>query len=292
MGDDAVITGATKILGVIGYPIEHSLSPVMHNAVLQQLGANYTYVPLLVPPVDLAGVLASLKSIDCRGFNVTIPHKQTVMAHLAEISDVARSIGAVNTVWPTEQGWAGTNTDILGFLSPLYSLPRPETVVILGGGGAARAVIAGCLQLGCTDIWVVGRDLGKLAALRTSWPQVKLQEWSKLNDLLPLADLVVNCTPIGMYPQLETSPLSMQQIDLLRVGAIVYDLIYTPRPTKLLQMAEAGGCQSIDGLDMLVGQGAAALELWLGQLEPMAFSASGAIELMRASLIEVLDKKD
>jgi shikimate dehydrogenase len=284
VGDDVVITGTTKILGVMGYPIEHSMSPVMHNAALRQLGADYVYVPLAVPPADLAGVLASLRAIDCRGLNVTIPHKQTVMAHLSEISEVARSIGAVNTVWPTEQGWAGTNTDILGWLSPLRSLPRPETVVILGGGGAARAVIAGCVQLGCEDIWVVGRDLAKLAALQTSWPQVKLQEWSQLDHLLSLADMVVNCTPIGMFPRIDASPLSVQQIELLRVGAIVYDLIYTPRPTKLLQMAEAGGCQSIDGVDMLVGQGAAALELWLGQPVP--------IELMRASLIEVLDKKD
>jgi shikimate dehydrogenase len=279
-----VITGTTKILGVMGYPIAHSLSPVMHNAALRQLGADYVYVPLAVPPADLAGVLASLRAIDCRGFNVTIPHKQTVMAHLSEISEVARSIGAVNTVWPTEQGWAGTNTDIVGWLSPLRSLPQPETVVVLGGGGAARAVIAGCVQLGCQDIWVVGRDLGKLAALHTSWPHLKLQGWSQLDNLLPLADLVVNCTPIGMFPQVDTSPLSVQQIELLRVGAIVYDLIYTPRPTKLLQMAAAGGCQSIDGVDMLVGQGAAALELWLGQSVP--------VELMRASLIDVLAKRD
>jgi shikimate dehydrogenase len=284
VGDDVVITGTTKILGVLGYPIEHSMSPVMHNAALRQLGADYVYVPLAVAPADLAGVLASLKAIDCRGFNVTIPHKQTVMPHLSEISAVARSIGAVNTVWPTEQGWAGTNTDILGWLSPLHSLPRPETVVILGGGGAARAVIAGCMQLGCPDIWVVGRNLGKLAALQASWPLLKLQEWSQLDNLLSLADLVVNCTPIGMFPQVAASPLSEQQINLLRVGAIVYDLIYTPRPTKLLQMAEAGGCQSIDGVDMLVGQGAAALESWLGQPVP--------VELMRASLIEVLEQKD
>jgi shikimate dehydrogenase len=284
VGGNAVITGTTKILGVMGYPIEHSMSPVMHNAALQQMGADYVYVPLAVPPADLAGTLASLRAIDCRGFNITIPHKQTVMAHLSDVSEVARSIGAVNTVWPTEQGWAGTNTDILGFLAPLHSLPRPETVVILGGGGAARAVIAGCVQLGCQNIWVVGRDLSKLAALQMSWPHLKLQEWSKVNDLLPLADLVVNCTPIGMFPGVDASPLSVSQIELLRVGAIVYDLIYTPRPTKLLQMADAGGCQSIDGVDMLVGQGAAALELWLKQPVP--------VELMRASLIEVLDKKD
>jgi shikimate dehydrogenase len=279
-----VITGTTKILGVVGYPIEHSMSPVMHNAALRQLGADYVYVPLAVSPADLAGVLASLRAVGCRGFNVTIPHKQAVMAHLSEISAVARSIGAVNTVWPTEQGWAGTNTDILGWLSPLRSLPPPKTAVILGGGGAARAVIAGCMQLSCEDIWVVGRDLGKLAALRTSWPHLKLQEWSQLDNLLPLADLVVNCTPIGMFPQVDASPLSAKQIELLRAGSIVYDLIYTPRPTKLLQMAKANGCQSIDGIDMLVGQGSAALKLWLGQPVP--------VELMRASLIEVLDKKD
>jgi shikimate dehydrogenase len=279
-----VITGTTKLLGVMGYPIEHSLSPVIQNAALQHLGANYVYVPFAVPPAELAVVIQGLRAIDCRGFNVTIPHKQAVMPHLHEISDVARSIGAVNTVWATDQGWAGTNTDIIGFLAPLRSLPQPKRVVILGGGGAARAVVAGCVEVGCQEIWVVGRDLGKLAALQASWPQIQLQEWSQLSGLLSLADLVVNCTPIGMFPQVSTSPLSMEQIELLRSGAIVYDLIYTPRPTWLLQMAEQHGCLSIDGVDMLVGQGAAALELWLGQTAP--------VELMRGSLIEALAKKD
>jgi shikimate dehydrogenase len=268
----------------MGYPIEHSLSPVIQNAALQHLGADYVYVPFPVPPSELAVVLQGLRAIDCRGFNVTIPHKQAVMPHLHEISDVARSIGAVNTVRATERGWAGTNTDIIGFLAPLRSLPQPNRVVILGGGGAARAVVASCVELGCQEIWVVGRDLVKLAALQTSWPQIHLQEWSQLGGLLPLADLVVNCTPIGMFPQVNTSPLSLEQIELLRSGAIVYDLIYTPRPTWLLQMAKQHGCLSIDGVDMLVGQGAAALELWLGQAAP--------VELMRVSLIEALAKKD
>jgi shikimate dehydrogenase len=284
LGDDVVITGATKILGVMGHPIAHSLSPVMHNAALRYLGADYVYIPLAVPPHDLAGVLDSLRAIDCGGFNVTIPHKQAVMAHLSEISAVARSIGAVNTVWPTAQGWAGTNTDILGFLAPLRSLSPPNVVVILGGGGAARAVVAGCVELGCAEIWVVGRDLAKLETFQTSWPQVKLQQWSQLADLLPQADFVVNSTPIGMFPQVDASPLSISQIELLRPGSIVYDLIYTPRPTKLLQMATANGCQSIDGLDMLVGQGAAALELWLGQPVP--------VDVMRAALLEVLQQKN
>ncbi len=279
-----MITGTTKLLGVMGYPIEHSLSPVIQNAALQHLAADYAYVPFSVPPPELTIVMQGLRAIDCRGFNVTIPHKQTVMEYLTEISDVAKSIGAVNTVWATEQGWAGTNTDIIGFLAPLRSLPQPTKVVILGGGGAARAVIAGCLELGCQEIWVVGRDLIKLAALRASWPQIQLQEWSKLDELLLLADLVVNCTPIGMFPQVNTSPLSMEQMESLRPSTIVYDLIYTPRPTWLLQMAEQRGCVSIDGVDMLVGQGAAALELWLGQAAP--------VELMRVSLIEALAKKN
>jgi shikimate dehydrogenase len=279
-----VITGATKLLGVMGYPIEHSLSPVIQNAALQHLAVDYVYVPFAVPPVELAAVMQGLRAIDCRGFNVTIPHKQAVMEYLTEISDVARSIGAVNTVWATERGWAGTNTDMIGFLTPLRSLPQPKRVVILGGGGAARAVVAGCVELGCQEIWVVGRDLGKLAALATSWPQIRLQEWSQLDGLLAQANLVVNCTPIGMFPQVNTSPLSVEQIELLRPGTIVYDLIYTPRPTWLLQMAEQHGCLSIDGVDMLVGQGAAALELWLGQAVP--------VELMRVSLLAALAKKD
>jgi shikimate dehydrogenase len=280
--DALKITGTTKLLGVMGHPIEHSLSPVMHNAALRHLGLDYVYVPLAVAPTDLPQSLAGLQAIGCQGFNVTIPHKQAVMLHLSEVSPIAQAIGAVNTVWRVPTGWAGTNTDILGFLAPLKSLSKPQKAVILGYGGAARAVVAGCQELGCTEIWIVGRDADKLTKFQASWPGVNLQiqNWSELSKLLPTADLVVNCTPIGMYPEIDNCPLTPAEIKLLPKGAIVYDLIYTPRPTRLLQLAQENGCGAIDGLEMLVCQGAAGLEIWTGGEVP--------IDVMRQALLDHL----
>jgi shikimate dehydrogenase len=280
--DALKITGTTKLLGVMGHPIEHSLSPVMHNAALRHLGLDYVYVPLAVAPTDLPQSLAGLQAIGCQGFNVTIPHKQAVMLHLSEVSPIAQAIGAVNTLWRVPSGWAGTNTDILGFLAPLKSLPKPQKAVILGYGGAARAIVAGCQELGCTEIWIVGRDTDKLTKFQASWPGVNLQiqNWSELFKLLPTADLVVNCTPIGMYPEINNCPLTPAEIKLLPKGAIVYDLIYTPRPTRLLQLAQENGCGAIDGLEMLVCQGAAGLEIWTGGEVP--------IDVMRQALLDHL----
>jgi shikimate dehydrogenase len=280
--DALKITGTTKLLGVMGHPIEHSLSPVMHNAALRHLGLDYVYVPLAVAPTDLPQALAGLQAISCQGFNVTIPHKQAVMAYLSEVSSIAKAIGAVNTVWRVPSGWAGTNTDILGFLAPLKSLPKPQKAVILGYGGAARAIVAGCQELGCTEIWIVGRDADKLTKFQASWPSVNLQiqNWSELATLLPTADLVVNCTPIGMYPHVDNCPLTPAESKLLPTGAIVYDLIYTPRPTMLLQLARDHGSGVIDGLEMLVHQGAAGLEIWTGVEAP--------IDIMRQALLDHL----
>ena len=165
-----VITGTTKLLGVIGYPVEHSLSPIMHNAALTSLSRNvgqrldYIYVALSVGPADLATALAGFAAIGLRGFNVTIPHKQAILPLLDQVSAIAQAVGAVNTVWRTEQGWSGTNTDVQGFLAPLEGQRdwQQTTALVLGSGGAARAVIAGCAQLGCKAIRVVGRDLQKL----------------------------------------------------------------------------------------------------------------------------------
>lgn len=279
-----MITGTTKLLGVIGHPIAHSLSPVMHNAALAQLGLDYVYLPLPVLPDRLREAIGGFAAIDLQGFSVTIPHKQNIMPLLQEISPTAKAIGAVNTVVRTNSGWFGTNTDAIGFLAPLRELNRSwQRAVILGNGGAARAVVAGCQELGCTEIHVVGRDRAKLETFRTSWTgdlPLTVHSWSDLAALLPSADLLVNTTPIGMHPDTDRSPL--EALDRLSATAIVYDLIYTPRPTKLLQQAQARGLRAIDGLEMLVQQGAAALELWLKQPVP--------VEVMRQALEAALTK--
>ncbi|NJP11235.1 MAG: shikimate dehydrogenase [Leptolyngbyaceae cyanobacterium RU_5_1] len=280
-----MITGKTKLLGVIGHPIEHSLSPLMHNAALTDLGLDYVYLPLPVEPKNLAKAVAGFAVIGVQGFNITIPHKQAIIPLLSTVSTIAEAVGAVNTVWWTEQGWSGTNTDVAGFLAPLNELERDWSqteTIILGSGGAARAVVAGCTQLGCAGVRVVGRDREKLQQFQQRWNNstlpVHLQThgWDELPPLLPKAGLVVNTTPIGMHPQVEQSPLAPELMDCLQPGAIAYDLIYTPNPTRFLQQASERGMVTIDGLEMLVQQGAAALEIWLQQPVP--------VDVMRRSL--------
>lgn len=283
------ITATTKLLGVIGYPIAHSLSPIMHNAAIAHLKADYVYLPFPVQPENLEQAIAGFAAIEIQGFNVTIPHKQAVMPFLSEISEIAQAVGAVNTVYRTEQGWSGTNTDVAGFLAPLQSQHQQwnqTTAVVLGNGGAARAVVAGCAQLGCAQVQVVGRDRHKLEAFHRSWVNslsvpLSVHLWEDLSHLLPQANLLVNTTPIGMHAHSDASPLTLDELKRLQAGAIAYDLIYTPRPTKFLQLAEKQGAIALDGLEMLIQQGAAALQIWLGQPAP--------VEVMRRSVEEVMN---
>lgn len=269
-----MITGKTKLLGVIGYPVEHSLSPKMHNAAIAQLGLDYIYLPFPIRPEDLEVAVPGLAAIGVAGFNVTIPHKQAILPLLAQVDPIARAVGAVNTVTLKNNQWVGTNTDVEGFVCPLRKYDRnwgESVVVVLGNGGAARAVVAGCTQLGCKEIHVVGRNGTKLQIFAQSWIDsplgVKLQvhEWNSLPELISSANLLVNTTPMGMYPKVEESPLSVEEISKLPKNAIAYDLIYTPNPTKFLQIAQNQGATTIDGLEMLVQQGAIALKTWLPQ---------------------------
>jgi shikimate dehydrogenase len=242
------------------------------------MGLDCTYVPLPVKAERLKQALAGFEAIGLVGFNVTIPHKQTIMSLLSQVSPMARVVGAVNTVWWNGQGWSGTNTDIAGFLGPLNQLDHRWSemeVVVLGNGGAARAVVMGCFQLDFAAIHVVGRDTKNLKVFHKSWDKhplaLRLQThtWDTLPKLLPAAGLVVNTTPVGMFPNTRQSPLDPAQVNKIRVGSIVYDLIYTPTPTCFLQIAQQHGLLAIDGLEMLVQQGAAALEVWTQRQAPV-----------------------
>jgi shikimate dehydrogenase len=290
------IQGATQLLGVIGDPIEHSLSPVMHNAALAAIAHQqalpfqpYVYVPLLIATDQLETAIAGLWAMQWRGFNVTIPHKQRIISHLQEISPLAQAVGAVNTVWRTEAGWAGTNTDVHGFITPLKQELEQDSwdwsqrsALILGCGGAARAVIAGCVQLNLGQIHVVGRDRQALEALRSTMADgplaiaLHLHGWDEVAQLLPQVSLVVNTTPIGMFPRLNESPLDAAAIATLPPAAVVYDLIYTPRPTQLLKLAAEQSYRTLDGLPMLIHQGAKALEQWIGDPPPLEIMTRAA----------------
>ncbi len=288
-----MIKGTTKLLGVIGHPIAHSLSPAMHNSAISHLGVDFVYLPFPVKPEDLKAALAGFGAIDLRGFSITIPHKQAILPLLAEVSPIARSIGAVNTVYRTDKGWCGTNTDVEGFLAPLQTTayqPKgafdwsQKVAVILGNGGAARAVVAGCAQLGFAEIHVVGRSAPNLAEFQQSWvnspmpvQNLQVHSWDNLSMLISQADLLVNTTPVGMHPHGEKSPVAAAALDRISAGAIVYDLIYTPNPTQFLKDAQLRGAIPIDGLEMLVQQGAAALKIWLDR-------ESVPVDVMRQAL--------
>lgn len=269
------ITAHTALVGVLGDPVRHSLSPVMHNAALAELGLDWVYLALPTPAHQLEIVAGGLAAIGCRGLNVTIPHKQAVARLCRQLTPLAEQVGAVNTLVPLEGGgWLGTNTDVEGFLAPLRDHGWQGTrAVVLGCGGSARAVVAGLVELGCGEILLAGRRPEALSALVTdcrSWaPQLRAIAWADLDSQLDSSALVVNCTPVGMHSgtdpgAAEQCPLSAAQLDLLPATATVYDLIYVPRPTALLTGADARGCRAIDGLEMLVQQGAAALRLWSG----------------------------
>jgi shikimate dehydrogenase len=286
----SLITGKTKLLGIIGDPVEHSLSPVMHNAAIAQLGLDYVYVPFPVQKQDLKTVLAGFEAIGLNGFSVTIPHKQAIMPLLSQISRQAQAIGAVNTVWKTSRGWCGTNTDVLGFIAPLQNFDRDWSQikpVILGNGGAARAVVVGLAELSCPEIAVVGRDRHKLDQFLQSWQNTQLKAslkvftWEHLSDLISSTELLINTTPIGMHPHVDESPIAVDLISQLTPGAIAYDLIYTPNPTKFLIQAKEQGAIEIDGLEMLLQQGVAALKIWL-QREDVP------VEVMRQALNQSL----
>ncbi len=287
-----MISGKTRLLGVIGHPIGHSLSPVMHNAALAQMASSdFVYVAFPIAPDDLKTAVCGFESIGVEGFSVTIPHKQAIMSELVHISELAQAIGAVNTVWKMPDGWHGTNTDITGFIAPLVELDcdwSEVNVVCLGNGGAARAIVAGCAQLGVRSIQVVGRSVAKLEEFRQSFQSIdsirdrlSIHTWDAIDNLLPNAGLIVNTTPIGMAPNTEASPLTASQAQKIQSGSIAYDLIYTPSPTQFLQQAQQQGAQVFDGLEMLVQQGAEALKIWTGRSEvPVA--------VMRRSLQEKL----
>jgi len=273
------LTGKTQVLGIIGCPVEHSLSPPMQNAALAALAVDAVYVPFAVEPVTLETAIAGLWSLGIQGFNVTIPHKQTVIPYLVSVTDISQAVGAVNTVWRTDEGWAGTNTDVTGFIAPLQASDRDWTqarVVVLGNGGAARAVVAGCVTLGCPEIWLVGRRAQKLEQFVCSWQGSPLQPTLRtclitdLEAVLPDTTLLVNTTPVGMYPHVNDTPVTPEQMALLPPDAIAYDLIYTPSPTQFLRLAAQRGLPSFDGTEMLVQQGAAALQIWTHQPPPIA----------------------
>jgi len=275
------IDGATRLAGVIGWPVKHSLSPAMHNAAYAALGLNWCYVPLPVQPDKLGDALRGARALGLAGVNVTIPHKEAVIPYLDHLSAAAGAIGAVNTVTIEADGsLSGDNTDVFGFLAALERAGvevAGRTALLLGAGGAARAAAYGLLTRGAR-VRILARTAGRAVVLagdmRQSIPGAAIEP---IAAPCP-ADLVVNCTPVGMWPHEAESPLPAGLA--LRPGMAVMDMVYRPLETRLLSQARAAGAQLISGLDMLVYQGAAAFERWVGQPAPA--------DVMRAACLRAL----
>ena len=284
-----MLTGTTKNLAVIGWPIAHSLSPVLQNAAIGKAGVDYVYTALPVRPEDLPAAVAGLKALQFRGWNVTIPHKTAIMPLLDAIDEDARIIGAVNTVVNDDGHLTGYNTDVTGFIQALVDagfVPQGKTVVLLGAGGAARAVVWGLIKAGVQAIYIGVRSPEKVQPLVdefSAYGTLTVSHWESEDFAVKLsaADLLVNTTPLGMTPHVDAMP----PVDWSKVkaDAFVYDIIYTPAETRLLREAREHGHRVLNGEGMLAGQGAAAFARWTG-VTPDA-------GLMKAKLREALAKR-
>lgn len=278
------ITGATTLVGIIGHPVRHSRSPQMHNAAFAALGLDWAYVPFPVPPERLSGAVHGLRDLGVRGFNVTIPHKEAVLPLLDELSPQARAIGAVNTVVIDGGRMTGHNTDGEGFSRALHEAHRFKAgrsrALILGAGGSARAVCDQLAREGIAGLRICGRSEDRAEALaadiRRHHPEcdVKTLPWSPLDHRCGInwAELIVNTTPVGMKPG-DGSPIDTNGIS---PGHIIVDLIYAPPVTPLLETCQALRARCLNGLGMLLHQGAAAFTLWTGKEPPL--------DVMRAAL--------
>lgn len=275
---------AANFVGVLGWPLEHTLSPVIHAAAFRQSNLDWVYLAWPVEPADLEDAIGGLRALGALGANVTMPHKETVMGFLDELSGDARTVGAVNTIQRIGRRLVGHNTDVDGFRHFLESDAGIDAsgmrVLVLGAGGAARAVVRALDGLGAAELAVAARDVDKGAKLvqLASRASGRALSWDETSATGSTYDMVVNATPVGTgsgdpLPDVEWRP-----------DQVVVDLVYDPPSTALVERARARGARAWGGIGMLVHQAAAAFQIWTGQdppLETMSAAALHAIGAMR-----------
>ncbi len=285
------VNGRTKVFGIFGWPVEHTFSPMMHNSAFNSLGLDCIYVPFPVSPDLLGKAVEGIRSLGLSGVNVTIPHKSNVINYLDEVSPEARLIGAVNTVTNKDGILTGYNTDAMGFVKSLKldggTDPAGKRVMILGAGGAARAVSIQLALSGIKTITIaspVAEEINSLSETITGSLNISVNgiNWVKENisSCLEGTDILINATPVGMHPN--TNVMPPVEVGLLPEHAMVCDLIYNPGETLLLSKAAELGLKTLNGIGMLLYQGAIAFELWTG-IEP-------PIEIMRDALKRALTR--
>ncbi|MCX8024534.1 MAG: shikimate dehydrogenase [Thermanaerothrix sp.] len=290
------IDAQTQVVGIIGWPLQHSLSPIMQNAAFAHVGLNWVYLAFPFPPYYLEEAIHGLRALGVRGFNVTAPYKQAVFPYLDDVSEVARALGAVNTVIVQEdpsngkRRLYGDNTDVEGFLQAMSThlgqIPH-ERAIILGAGGAARAVAYALCKIGFRAVSFVVRhlergqnllkDIGRWGFCAT-FDLVSFQDLERF-ALMEDVSVLINATPLGTWPEVGVSPLP----DSFRLPAhwLVIDLVYNPPKTSLLECAERVGAVGVNGLDMLVHQGALSFHAWCGVDAPIKVMRSACLEAIQ-----------
>ncbi len=283
-----MISSKTIICGLIGDPIGHSVSPAMHNAAFRYLGLDYIYLPFRVGKEHLAKAIDGIKAFNIRGLNITIPHKVAVIPLLDKLEPLAERIGSVNTIVNDNGYLKGYNTDASGFLKALLEggiKPEGKKVVILGAGGASRAISFTLTEKGAHMV-ILNRKLELDWAVeladnisRFFGKKIKALELNEknLSAVLEEAEILVNATSVGMSPDISQTPVAKR---LLKPELVVLDIVYNPVKTRLLTEAEEAGAKIIGGLDMLAWQGALAFEMWTGVKAP--------VEIMKAEAIKAL----
>ncbi|HCL89934.1 MAG TPA: shikimate dehydrogenase [Candidatus Atribacteria bacterium] len=268
------INGKTKIIGVIGKNIENSLSPLFHNQIILKHSLNFCYLPFKVTETDLSEAIQGIRALNIRGVNITFPYKEKVIKFLDKVEESARRIGAINTIVNNKGILTGYNTDVIGFKKSLQEdgkfTIKGEKAVILGAGGAARAVVYALLEEGIEEISIFNRTLEKAEKIKQALspfsPKSRIGvfflEEKMLKDKIKEAHLLVNTTSLGMPPRVDNTPLPDEK--LFHPNLLVYDLIYHPARTLFLRQAERTGAKIINGLPMLVYQGIESFYLWTG----------------------------
>ena len=256
----------TRRCFIIGHPVAHSRSPLIHGHWLAEHGLAGSYERVDVPPAEVPGFIARLRAGEFAGGNVTVPNKEVVLNLLDDVSETARAMGAANTLWMEGGRLRGDNTDAYGFLAHLDAcvpdwVARSGTALILGAGGAARAVIHGLVERGVGRILLVNRSPERAVELAASFPRtVEARAWQDVAELVGESDLIVNTTSLGMHGQ----PTLEIDLSALRPGTIVDDIVYVPLETPLLAEARRRGGIPVDGLGMLLHQAVPGFERWFG----------------------------
>jgi len=284
------INSQTNLLCLIGWPIDHSMSPIMHNAVIQELNLNYIYLAFNVKPEELKDAIRGIRSLNIKGVNVTIPHKENIIPYLDELDPLAARIGAVNTIKSINGVLKAKNTDAEASKKSLINggcSLSGKNILVLGAGGAARAV-SFALADDVEKIIITNRtkkraiSLAKEINKKTNGKaEAYSNEKSILKKFISDTHILINTTPVGMHPNIDEMPIPET---LLHENLFVFDVIYNPLQTKLLKKAKRRGCEILGGLDMLVNQGALSFQWWTGK-EP-------DISLMKTKIVEYLEEKN